>query len=159
MANNDKTEEKTSDLDDELSEKAQDDEGILKTHERIRMHLCGSIVDLKKGYAKVTLPCSKDMSVDNLGLIHGGFIFGAADFAAMAAVNEPTVVLIGSKTRFLAPAKIGDVVEFEAKAKFEDARKRDVEVIGKINDIKVFEGTFYTVVLEKHVLKLKLPKQ
>ena len=80
------------------------------------MHLCGSIVDLKKGYAKVTLPCSKDMSVDNLGLIHGGFIFGAADFAAMAAVNEPTVVLIGSKTRFLAPAKIGDVVEFEAKA-------------------------------------------
>lgn len=26
------------------------------------------------------------------GLVHGGFIFGAADFAAMSAVNNPFVL-------------------------------------------------------------------
>jgi hypothetical protein len=53
---------------------------------------------------------------------------------------------------------VGDVVLFEAHAKFEDARKREVDVVGSINDIKVFEGTFTAVILPEHVLKLKLKR-
>ena len=53
-------------------------------------------------------------------------------------------------------ARIGDIIEFEAKGRFEDARKREIKVIGKINEIKVFEGIFQAVLLEKHILKTKL---
>ena len=130
----------------------------LKTHNKIKKYLSGDIVSLKENYAQVKLSCTKEMSVDDIGLIHGGFTFSAADFAAMAAVNDPYVVLIGASCKFLAPVKVGDIVIFEAYAKFEDARKREVDVVGNINDIKVFEGKFDTVVLPEHVLKLKLKK-
>ncbi len=138
---------------------SNDDESInLKTHTKIKKYLSGDIVTLKENYAQVKLSCTREMAVDDMGLIHGGFTFSAADFAAMAAVNEPYVVLIGAVSKFLAPVKVGDIVVFEAYAKFEDARKREVNVIGSINDIKVFEGTFDAVILPEHVLKLKLKK-
>ncbi len=130
----------------------------LNTHTKIKKYLCGEVVSLKENYSKVRLTCTNDMSVDDMGLVHGGFTFGAADFAAMAAVNEPYVVLIGSNSKFLAPVKVGDVVIFEANARFEDARKREIDVVGNINDIKVFEGTFTAVILQEHVLKLKLKR-
>ena len=134
-----------------------DNESInLKTHTKIKKYLSGDIVTLKENYAQVKLSCSREMAVDEMGLIHGGFTFSAADFAAMAAVNDPYVVLIGAVSKFLAPVKVGDVVIFEAYAKFEDARKREVDVVGSINDIKVFEGKFDAVILPEHVLKLKL---
>ncbi len=130
----------------------------LKTHNKIRKYLIGDVEYLKKNYAKIRLNCTKEMAVDDMGLIHGGFTFGAADFAAMAAVNEPYVVLIGADSKFLAPVKVGDVVLFEAHARFEDARKREIDVVGSINEIKVFEGTFAAVILPEHVLKMKLKR-
>ena len=136
-----------------------DDESInLKTHTKIKKYLSGDIVTLKENYAQVKLSCTKEMAVDEMGLIHGGFTFSAADFAAMAAVNEPYVVLIGAVSKFLAPVKVGDIIIFEAYAKFEDARKREIDVVGSINDIKIFEGRFDAVILPEHVLKLKLKK-
>ncbi len=136
-----------------------DDESInLKTHTKIKKYLSGDIVSLKENYAQVKLSCTREMAVDEMGLVHGGFTFSAADFAAMAAVNDPYVVLIGTVSKFLAPVKVGDIVIFEAYAKFEDARKREVDVVGSINDIKVFEGKFDAVILPEHVLKLKLKK-
>lgn len=149
--------EESNQLEDYISD--DDDEAInLKTHTKIKKYLSGDIVKLKENYAEVKLRCTKEMAVDEMGLVHGGFTFSAADFAAMAAVNDPYVVLIGAVSKFLAPVKVGDVVTFEAHAKFEDARKREVDVFGSINDIKVFEGKFDAVILPEHVLKLKLKK-
>jgi len=62
-----------------------------------------------------------------LGLVHSGSIFSSADYAAAAAVNEENMIIIGAKTSFLAPAKIGDLIELEAKAKFEDSRKTHLQ--------------------------------
>ena len=39
-----------------------------------------------------------------------GFIFGAADYAAMLAVNQPNVVLGAAETHFLKPSRVGDVL-------------------------------------------------
>ncbi len=130
----------------------------LKTHRRIDQSLCGTLLELGDGYAKVELETSKQMAVDELGLVHGGFTFAAADFAAMAAVNDPNVVLVSSECRFLSPVKVGDRVVFEAKELYKESRKRKIHVIGYFEDIKVFEGDFMAVVLERHVLKLKLLK-
>ena len=76
--------------------------------------------------------------------------------AAMAAVNDPYVVLSGATTSFLSPVRAGDNVIFEAKVRHKDGRKREVDVVGRVLDIKVFEGLFKTVVLDKHVLNIDL---
>jgi acyl-coenzyme A thioesterase PaaI-like protein len=111
----------------------------------------GKLVELKENYAKVILKATEDMAVDKYGLVHGGFTFSAADFCAMATVNHPFVVLAKSQSSFLAPVKVGDTVIFESEVLMKDKRKWEVKVEGKIEDIKVFEGTFSCVVLDKHI--------
>ncbi len=123
------------------------------THLMINTKLCGEVVKLAKGYAKVQLKTDAKMAADEEGLIHGGFIFGAADFAAMCAVNEPNVVLTGSTSRFIAPSAKGDVIEFEANLVEHDGPKGVVEVVGHCNGRDVFTATFKTYVTKEHVLK------
>jgi len=128
----------------------------LNTHRKINQTLCGRLIEQKENYAKVKLEAIEEMAVDELGLIHGGFTFAAADFCAMATINHPNVVLTNSKSKFLAPVKVGDIVIFESEVIFNDDKRQEINVVGKIDDIKVYEGIFGTVVLKKHVLKLKI---
>ncbi len=131
----------------------------LDTHEDVNHDLSGSVEKLEVGYAKVNLVTLEEMRADKHGLVHGGFIFSAADFAAMAAVNERNVVLVASECQFLSPVRVGDEVVFEAKVRHKEGRKRNVNVQAFVFDIKVFEGEFKTVVTENHVLKLSLLKE
>ncbi|WP_333804321.1 PaaI family thioesterase [Sulfurospirillum sp.] len=128
----------------------------LKTHVKVKSTLIGNLIELTKNGAKVVLQTTTDMCVDEFGLIHSGFIFGSAEYAAVAAVNEANVVVIGCRSKFFAPAKLGDLITFEAKGRFEDARKREIKVVGMINEIKVFEGIFQAVLLERHILQTKI---
>ncbi len=129
---------------------------MLRTHDEINSRLCGEIKALKAGHVIVELETSEDMQADSMGLVHSGFIYGAADYAAMLAVNEKNVVLSNSTSMFLSPVKVGDIVRFEAKAKSSDSKKRYIKVEGFILDVKVFEGEFKTIVTERHVLRLSL---
>jgi len=133
-----------------------DEEVELKTHQFINKELSGHLVELAEGYAKVEFKTIKEMTVDRMGLVHSGFISNVANFTAVAAVNEPNVVLISSECRFLSPVKVNCLLVFEGKEIHQEARKRRVHVVGKFNEIKVFEGKFVVVVLDRHVLKLKL---
>jgi len=128
----------------------------LNTHKKINQTLCGKLIEQDKNYAKVKFEATEDMAVDDEGLVHGGFTFGAADFCAMATINHPYVVLVSSKSKFLAPVKVGDIVIFESEVIFDDDKKQEINVVGKIDDIKVYEGVFGSVILKKHVLKLKI---
>ena len=123
------------------------------THLKIDTKLCGEVLALEDSYAKVALVCTIEMAADEEGLVHGGFIFGAADFAAMCAVNVPHVVLTASSCRFMAPSRVGDLIEFEARLEELLAPKGSVEVIGKCGDKTVFSGTFKTYITDTHVLK------
>jgi len=146
-------------LDEDLEIDAYKDdknEVIVTTHERINADLCGEIILLEKGYVETRLTTTPEMLADDIGLIHGGFIFGAADYAAMLAVNEKNVVLVASSCQFLSPVKFHDEVNFIAKVRHKEGRKRNVHVAGYVFEVKVFEGEFKTVITEKHVLKLKL---
>ncbi len=129
---------------------------LLNTHEKLDSSLCGDVEELKLGYARISLATTEAMRADDVGLVHGGFIFSAADFAAMAAVNERNVVLASSVCQFLAPVRVGDFVIFEARERQKEGRKRSVYVTGSVLDIKVFEGEFKTVVTDNHVLNLTL---
>ena len=134
----------------------ESDKVFLQTHDRVNQDLSGEIIKLEKGYVELRLTTTSDMLADDIGLIHGGFIFSAADYAAMAAVNERNVVLVGSDCQFLSPVKFHDEVNIIARLRHKEGRKRNVHVEGFVLDIKVFEGIFKTVVTERHVLKLKL---
>jgi len=131
-------------------------EVVLKTHERVNHDLTGEIIKLENGRVEIKLVTISEMVADEAGLIHGGFIFSTADYAAMVAVNEKNVVLVASDCQFLSPVKYGDIVYFTAKVRHKEGRKRNVHVTAHVLDIKVFEGEFKTVVTERHVLKLKL---
>jgi len=150
----------TDDINDdelELDDYRDEVEQILvKTHELINNELNGELITLEQGYVETRLTTIPEMVADDIGLIHGGFIFSAADYAAMLAVNEKNVVLVGSECQFLSPVKFHDEVNFIAKVRHKDGRKRNVHVEAHVLDIKVFEGEFKTVVTDKHVLKLKL---
>jgi acyl-CoA thioesterase len=132
------------------------EEVVLKTHNKINQDLSGELILIEHGYVEIKLTTTPEMVADDMGLIHGGFIFSAADYAAMAAVNEKNVVLVASDSQFLSPVKYGDIVDVVAKVRHKEGRKRNVLVEAYVHDIKVFEGEFKTVVLDRHVLKLKL---
>jgi len=129
---------------------------LVQTHNRINENLCGELIKIEEGYVEVRLATLPEMLADDVGLIHGGFIFGAADYAAMLAVNERNVVLVASDCQFLSPVKLNDEVDVIARVRHKEGRKRNVHVEAFVLDIKVFEGEFKTVITEKHVLKLKL---
>lgn len=125
---------------------------ILNTHLQIDERMSGEVVLLKQGYAKVKLETIKEMVADSYGLIHGGFIFSAADYAAMATINDPNVVLAKSEVKFLAPTKLGDTVILEGSILSQEGKKASIEVVARVEEKEVFKGNFYTATLEKHIL-------
>jgi len=125
----------------------------LNTHLNINTSLCGKVTKLNANYAEVLLHTTQQMTVDTQGLVHGGFIFGAADYAAMSAVNDTLVVLGSSSSKFIAPVKEGDAVLCKATVLSEKGKKREVEVQAFVDEKLVFEGNFTTFVLAKHVLE------
>jgi acyl-coenzyme A thioesterase PaaI-like protein len=92
------------------------------------------------------------MAADARGLVHGGFTFGLADYAAMLAVNEPTVVLASAQMKFLGPVVVGDRVEAEAAVERTDGKKRWVKVVVRRNGTPMLEGELMAVVPDKHIL-------
>ncbi len=125
---------------------------LLQTHLKIETALCGKVTKLEEGYAEVLLHTTQQMTADSQGLVHGGFIFGAADYAAMSAVNDPYVVLGSSDSKFIAPVKVKDVVHFKAKVFTAKGKKKVVAVDAFVSEKLVFEGSFTTFVLDEHVL-------
>ena len=124
----------------------------INTHKKISYELCGCPKSLQEGNSSVELLLKEEMAADETGLVHGGFIFGLADYAAMIAVNHPNVVLGSSDVKFLKPVKVGDSVVAEAKAEQTEGKKRIVNVMVNRDGEKVFEGCFTCFVLDKHVL-------
>lgn len=123
-----------------------------RTHLQIDRSLCGELVTLGPGRAELTLTTLPAMAVDDRGLVHGGFVFGLADHAAMLAVNDPNVVLGAASTRFLKPLRVGEVVLARASVSAEAGRKRSVAVEVLRGDEPVMTGEFTCFVLERHVL-------
>lgn len=123
-----------------------------RTHLDIDPTLCGELVELAVGFARTRLRASDRMRVDARGLVHGSFVFGLADYAAMLAVNDPFVVLGAADVKFVAPIVVGDEVEATATIVEEKGKKRVVQTEATVAGRVVFAGTFTTFVLEAHVL-------
>lgn len=122
------------------------------THQLIDNELCGTPVMAENGKSRVEYTTTPRMAADDSGLVHGGFIFGLADYAAMLAVNHPNVVLGGADVKFLKPVRAGESVYALAAVTSVSGKKQMVDVEVKRKDEVVFKGDFSCFVLEKHVL-------
>ncbi|EKI3295283.1 hypothetical protein PEZ24_001798 [Campylobacter coli] len=130
----------------------------LLTCPELNISLAGTIIELDKNFAKSILITTSDMVVDEQGLVFDAFIFAAANYVAQASINKEFSVVIGSKCFFYAPLKLGDVLELEAHALFDEtSKKRDVKVVGHVKEIKMFEATIQVVSIDEHIFKLKRP--
>ena len=125
----------------------------VKTHRRAKAPLLGRPILVRDdAEAVVELKAVEEMAVDDRGLIHGGFTFGLADYAAMLAVNHPYVVLGSSQVRFLAPVRVGDVMRARAEVVEREGRRREVSVEVQVGAVRVLTGTMTCYVLDGHVL-------
>lgn len=126
-----------------------------RTHAALDPSLCGTPVRLAPGEAEVRLETRPEMAADDLGLVHGGFLFGLADHAAMLAVNHPNVVLVSASCRFLAPSRVGEELRAVASCLDGEGRRRHVAVEVRRDGSVVFDGEFVCQVPERHVLELE----
>ena len=127
---------------------------IQNTHLLASEELIGKVIDIKENTAKVTLKITQKMVVVSYGLAHGSFVFGLADYAAMVAINQPTVVLGKAETKFIKPVILNDEVTAIATITEQNGKKITVSTV--VNNAKneiVFEGIFICFVLEKHILE------
>jgi uncharacterized protein (TIGR00369 family) len=124
----------------------------VRTHPNIDPHWVGTPTSLEEGSATATLLTRPEMAADPVGLVHGGFVFGLVDYAAMLAVNDPHVVLGAANVRFTAPVRVGETVSAQARVVSSSGRKREIEVRAVVGDKEVLTGTLTAFVLDKHVL-------
>jgi acyl-coenzyme A thioesterase PaaI-like protein len=124
----------------------------IDTHRQIDRTLCGAPLSVDGGTSQVRLDTLPAMAADEHGLVHGGFIFGAADYAAMIAVNHPNVVLGAADVKFLKPVRAGDAVVATARVQEIKGKKYWVSVSVTQGEAEVFQGMFTCFVLDKHVL-------
>ena len=127
-----------------------------RTHADLDVELCGEPQRLEDGVAVVELVTSERMRADERGLVHGGFVFGLADHAAMLAINHPNVVLGSASTRFERPVVVGEQLQAHARVRTVAGRKRvvDVEVSrsGPTGAEIVMRGELICFTPDRHVL-------
>lgn len=123
-----------------------------RTHLGIDRRLVGEVDHLGEGTARVVLETLPEMAADDRGLVHGGFVFGLADYAAMLAVNDPNVVLGSASLRFTRPVVVGEQLTAEAWVEESEGRKRRVEVEVLRDGEIVLSGELVCFVLDRHVL-------
>lgn len=134
------------------------------THLAIDRRLVGEPLELGEGTARAALTLLPEMAADDRGLVHGGFAFGLADYAAMLAVDHPLVVLAGSTIKFLAPTRVGERLVAEARVVEMTGRKRRVQVEVRRGEETerqevVASGEFLAVIPDRHVLDLPNPME
>ena len=123
-----------------------------RTHLAIDPRLAGTLLELGEGSASVVLVTLPEMAADERGLVHGGFVFGLADYAAMLAINHPNVVLGSAEVRFLRPVAVGERLVAGASIEETDGRRSRVRVEVRRGEEAVMSGSFLCFTLERHVL-------
>lgn len=134
-----------------LVEKSWEDLVVCKT---LKPDLCGVIVRMSEEEVLVKFTPNEQMVGDESNLIHSGFIFNAANYAAMCLVNHAHSLTIGAEVQFLAPIELEQEMLFLATIKHTNEKKYKVLVKGTLLDIKIFEGTFHISVFDKQLFKL-----
>ncbi|RAX56825.1 hypothetical protein CCZ01_08175 [Helicobacter monodelphidis] len=145
--------------DEELAPLNKDNITIQQVYTEADTSTFGIVKELRPGFCAVSFTPNSKMKVDALGLVHSGYLFSAANYTAMCAVNEPNAVPISAQCYFFAPFELGNTLDLRAEMLQNDTKKREVKVEGFVLDIKVFEAIFEVAIFEHHVFKLQITGQ
>jgi acyl-CoA thioesterase len=106
------------------------------------------VLDHDEGWARATMTVREDM-VNGHGICHGGLIFSLADTVFACACNSwgPVTVAAGADIAFVAPARRGDELVAEARARARYGRNGiyDVTVTRGDQLIAEFRGRSHEV--------------
>jgi acyl-CoA thioesterase len=106
------------------------------------------VSDVSGGRATARMPIRADM-VNGHGIAHGAFLFAVADTAFACACNShgPVTVAAAADITFVAPARVGDVLEAHAveRTRFGRSGVYDVTVRRDADVIAEFRGTSRTL--------------
>jgi len=126
---------------------------ILQTHIKIQENHSYELLTLQPNFARVKLLTKLAEKVDESNYIYEAALFSCANFCAVAAVNERQNHIIAAKTEFLNPVKLEDEeIIFEATASTNSSGKKQIDVIGSVKGIIVFESSFVSLKLDKKSL-------
>ncbi|HEU4567785.1 MAG TPA: hydroxyphenylacetyl-CoA thioesterase PaaI [Marmoricola sp.] len=100
------------------------------------------LVEVGPGRARLLMTVREDM-VNGHDIGHGGFTFTLADSAFAFACNSynRSTVAAGAEIRFLAPTRLGDVLEATAVERSREGRDGVYDVIVRCGDRVVAEFT------------------
>lgn len=132
------------------------DEVLLRTHKAVDPIYVGHIESLNDGHCIVSYVTTEMMVADSERMVHSGFISMSAEYTALCAVNEPNGMMFHMDATYFAAARVGDEIMFEARVRHVEGRKREVDVVGKIDSIKIYACRATIVIPEYHPLKIKL---
>ena len=108
-----------------------------------------TLVSIAPGRATVRMPIRTDMA-NGHGMCHGGFMFTLADSAFAYACNSYNLntVASGCNIDFLAPGRIGDVLEAEAIERSAAGRTGVYDVTVRVvggKTVALFRGKSYRI--------------
>jgi acyl-CoA thioesterase len=108
-----------------------------------------TLVSIAPGRATVRMPIRADMA-NGHGMCHGGFMFTLADSAFAYACNSYNLntVASGCNIDFLAPGRIGDVLEAEAVERSAAGRTGVYDVTVRVQGgktVALFRGKSYRI--------------
>jgi acyl-CoA thioesterase len=98
------------------------------------------LIDVGPGRARVRMTIRADM-VNGHDIAHGGLIFTLADTAFACACNSwgPVTVAAGAEISFLAPGRLGDVLEASARVRARSGRTGIYDVTVRRGDDVIAE--------------------
>lgn len=107
------------------------------------------ILDVRKGYAKLSMVIRKDM-LNGFNLTHGGMIFFLADTAFAYACNSHNIasVALHASITFLSPIQVSEEIVAEAEEEATAGRSGVYKVVvygGDGRRAAIFEGVSRTI--------------
>ncbi len=134
----------------EIDEIIEKDE--LVTHSDIGHNHSYKIIKLKNNYAQIEVSTTKLERLHENRSIYTGSLFFAANFSAVAAINDKEFFLINSDIDFLNPIDEDGIITFYSEMYISTNAKKIVSVSGKLNDIEFFRGIFSFIKFEEKKL-------
>ena len=106
------------------------------------------VVDSGEGWARTRMAVRADM-VNGHEIAHGGLVFTLADTAFACACNSwgPVTVAAGAEITFVTPARLGDLLEADARVRTRFGRSGIYDVTVRRGDdvIAEFRGRSHTL--------------
>jgi len=126
----------------------------LKGHDHFRELLGIKVLEIRDGYAKMSLEVTKEHT-NIASFTHGGVLFSLADCAFAEAVNfgDKQAVAVQVSINYLRPTSEGDILTAEANTVSDGKTLALCRVVVKKEDkdVALFSGLAYKIQSDKNV--------